>query len=110
PVDPELDSVPHLDGLFQQPRYRHLSPQYPYAMSLPPTPICFAFVCEITPSVVVRISTPKSWAGRYRTSHFSRSVRLTANRGLITPQLLMLPTRATRYRFPRPSSISSNDR
>src|SRR5438552_12262144 len=42
--------------------------------------------------------------------HFSRSVRRTANRCLITPQLLMLPTSATRYRFPRPSSMSSNER
>src|SRR5712691_3428134 len=56
------------------------------------------------------MSTPKSCAGRYRASHFSRSVRFTANRGLITPQLLMLPTRFTRYKFPRPSSTSSNER
>jgi len=63
-VDSELDSVRDLDGSSNNPATGTLSPQYTYAMSLPPTPICFAFVCEITPSVVVRIRTPKSWAGR----------------------------------------------
>ena len=40
------------------------SPQYTNASSLPPTPFSLASMCVITPSVVVSMSTPKSWAGR----------------------------------------------
>src|SRR3990170_982934 len=63
-LDRDRDPVRDLDPFIQQSRDRHRQPQYTYASSFPPTPSSFALWWPTTPAVVVRMSTPKSCAGR----------------------------------------------